>query len=167
MTAQGARDWIALAQEIVSERLLLILMVTLILLYLVEKSSIIKARPYTAMFQALGRSINGEIIKRIDGIDKRIDSIEDTLEADRKAEGERNAKAARVRILRFNGELIRHVRHTKEEFSNVLKDVDEYERYCRDHEDFPNNEAVLSIENIRTQYRKCLEQGDFLPEVMA
>ena len=167
MTAQAARDWIALAQEVVSERLLLLAVVILGLMYLVEKSSVIKAKPYTKIFRSFGKAINGDIINRIDGIDKRIDKIEDTLASDRKAEDERNAKAARARILRFNGELIRHVRHTKEEFSNVLKDVDEYERYCRDHEDFPNNEAVLSIENIRTQYRKCLEQGDFLPEVMA
>lgn len=166
MTAQGARDWIALAQEVVSERLLLIAVVLLGIMWLIEKSSLIKAKPYTAAFRSLGRAINGEIIKRIDGLDKRIDGIEESLKADRASEGERNAKAARNRLLRFNGELIRHKRHTKEEFSDALKDVDEYESYCKSHPEFPNNEATLSIENIRAQYRKCLEQGDFLSEVM-
>lgn len=166
MDAQAARDWIVLAQEVISERLLLWIVVILVLLFLIEKSSLIKAKPYTAMFSAFGRAINGDILKKIDCLDKRINDIEDTLKADREAEGVRNAKAARVRLLRFNGELIRHTRHSKEEFSNVLRDVDEYERYCKDHPEFPNNEALLSIENIRTQYRKCLEQGDFLSETM-
>lgn len=164
MTAQSARDWIALAQEVVSERLLLLLVVIMVLMWVIQKSSIIKFKPYTALFRSLGRAINGDIISRIDGIDKRIDGIEETLKADRLAEGERNAKAARVRILRFNGELIRHIKHTKEEFSNVLKDVSDYEQYCQDHPKFQNNEAVLSIDNIETQFKKCMEQGDFLPE---
>lgn len=44
---------------------------------------------------------------------------------------ERNADEHRARILRFNNELLRDIPHTKEEFVDVLADIDFYERYCR------------------------------------
>jgi hypothetical protein len=44
----------------------------------------------------------------------------------------------------------------------VLADIDFYERYCRDHEDYRNNRAVHAIANISRVYDERLQKHDFL-----
>lgn len=51
-----------------------------------------------------------------------------------------------------------------EEFVEVLAKIDDYERYCEEHPDYPNNRAVLAIENIREVYKERLKKRDFLQE---
>lgn len=160
MSAGEARDWINLLTDIIAGRGIALLFIIAVFLWGIEKSSIIKFKPWTAIFRSFGRAINGEIIERLDQLEKKV-------KEQGEMEGERNAKQARIRILRFNSELIRRKRHTHEEFQNAVNDVDEYEKYCNDHPQFKNNEADLSISNIRMQYQKCMDQGDFLPEVQA
>lgn len=79
-----------------------------------------------------------------------------------KANEARNADEHRARILRFNNELLRDISHTKEEFIDVLADIDFYERYCREHKDYKNNRAVHAIANISRSYDDRLQKHDFL-----
>ena len=74
----------------------------------------------------------------------------------------RAADGNRTRVLHFNNELLRDLKHTKEEFIEVLAEIDAYEKYCREHPDYPNNRAVLAIENIRETYKRRLDKHDFL-----
>lgn len=76
----------------------------------------------------------------------------------------RTADGHRVRILHFNNELLRDIGHTREEFFEVLTEIDAYEDYCREHPDYPNNRAVLAIENIREVYKERQKKRDFLQE---
>ena len=69
---------------------------------------------------------------------------------------------ARRRILRFNDELINHVKHSREYFDDILEDVTAYESYCRENPDFRNGKAALAIENIERVYRECMKEGKFL-----
>ena len=55
-----------------------------------------------------------------------------------------------------------NIPHTKEEFIDVLADIDYYESYCRDHPDYKNNRAVFAIANIGKSYTERLEKHDFL-----
>ena len=55
----------------------------------------------------------------------------------------------------------------KEEFIEVLAKIDAYEKYCEAHPDYPNNRAVLAIENIREIYKDRLKKRDFLQESVA
>jgi hypothetical protein len=71
-------------------------------------------------------------------------------------------KNARRRILRFNDELINHVKHSREYFDDILEDVTAYESYCRENPDFRNGKAALAIENIERVYRECMKEGKFL-----
>lgn len=79
----------------------------------------------------------------------------------------RCADGHRARILHFNNELLRDIDHTKEEFTEVLAEIDAYELYCREHPEYPNNRAVLAIENIREVYKERLKLHDFLQESSA
>ena len=126
----------------------------LLLLTLIQISPI-KIDPWTAIFRAIGRAFNAELLKEVR-------DVRSTLDNHIKADDERNADEHRARILRFNNELIREIPHTKEEFIDVLADIDYYESYCRDHPDYQNNRAVFAIANIGKSYTERLEKHDFL-----
>ena len=76
----------------------------------------------------------------------------------------RDADKHRMEILQFNNTLLRNRKHTKEEFIEILTNIDEYERYCEKDENYPNNRAVLAIENIREVYKERLKKHDFLED---
>ena len=75
---------------------------------------------------------------------------------------EREARLARIRILRFGDECSHDVRHSREHFEQVIEDVDSYETYCRDHPNFKNNKAVLTIKIIKDTYQRRLLNNDFI-----
>lgn len=106
----------------------------------------IKIDPWSAIARWIGRAINGEVLDKLHDVEKQL------------------ANGSRLEILRFNNELLRSIDHTKEEFIEVLAEIDAYERFCDDHPDYPNNRAVLAIENIRENYRERLKKHDFLQE---
>lgn len=75
---------------------------------------------------------------------------------------EQDALNARRRILRFNDELLQNMQHSKEMFNNVLDDITDYERYCKDHKYFKNQKADLAIDNVRRVYKECMKDNSFL-----
>lgn len=126
----------------------------LLLLTLIQIAPI-KVDPWTAIFRAIGRAFNAEMLKELRDVRSKLDEHI-------KADDERNADEHRARILRFNNELIREIPHTKEEFIDVLADIDSYEAYCRDHPDYKNNRAKHAIANICRSYDERLKKHDFL-----
>ena len=115
----------------------------------------IKIDPWTILARKVGRAINGEVLARMDQIESRVDSLNNTVE-------ERAAKDARTRILRFGDECLHGDKHSKEHFDQILRDITEYEQYCDDHPEFMNNMAVLTIDSIKSSYQDRLRLHDFL-----
>lgn len=103
----------------------------------------------------VGRAINGEVLERVDDLTKEVNKLKQDEELER-------VRQARQRILRFNDEILHAQRHSKEHFDEILEDIDLYENYCRSHEDYENNKAVLAIATIREVYKNCLKEHDFL-----
>ena len=108
----------------------------------------VKINPWSWLARTIGRAVNAEVIKKLD----------DHITMDDR----RNADGRRTRILHFNNELLRNIAHTKEEFVEVLAEIDAYEDYCDEHPDYPNNRAVLAIQNIKSNYQSRLQKHDFL-----
>lgn len=133
----------------------------LILLTLIQITPI-KINPWSALARALGRAINGEVIGMLSEVKTAQKSTSDRLNEHIRLDDERNADEHRARILRFNNELIRDLPHTKEEFIDVLSDIDSYELYCREHPEYKNNRAVHAIANICRVYDERLQKHDFL-----
>ena len=121
----------------------------------VVQVSPIKLNPWTWLAKKIGTAINGEVLEKVDHI-----SVE--LAEHVKYDNERNAKRARVRILRFADEILQGELHSREHFDEVLEDITEYNRYCTKHPEFPNDKAVLSIAHIERTYRTRMERNDFL-----
>lgn len=128
----------------------------LVLMSLLQISPI-KVNPWSWLAKTIGSAINTDVTKELAEIKKKLD--DHVTQDDR-----RNADGHRTRILHFNNELLREIDHTKEEFIEVLAEIDAYEDYCKAHPEYPNNRAVLAIENIREVYKERLKKHDFLCE---
>lgn len=115
----------------------------------------IKLNPWSALAKAIGRAINGEVITKVDRLERELLGMKENLE-------ERDAISCRTRILHFGDETIHGVRHTKEHFDQILRDITTYERYCDDHPNFENNTTVLTSRRIKDIYEDCLKTADFL-----
>lgn len=125
-----------------------------VLLTLVQITPV-KIRPWSTIAKAIGRAVNADVLREIDDVKT---GLRNHIQTD----DERNADEHRARILRFNNELLRDIPHTREEFIEVLNDIDHYERYCKAHPDYENNRAVHAIANIGRVYDERLQKHDFL-----
>lgn len=99
----------------------------------------IKLDPWGAMIRAVKKLLVGDLEEKINELAKQIE--------------EDKAIHARAHILRFADGLYNGKHHTKEYFDDMLCDIDDYERYCREHPDFKNNKTVMSVELIRKAYQ--------------
>lgn len=129
--------------------------VILIAVATIIQISPIKINPWTWFARMIGRAINGEVIAKVDKLEQEIRSIQ-------RINAEQNAEERRVRILRFGDEILHDVKHSKEHFDNILKDISVYEQYCKDHPEFENGRTVLTIETIEETYKKCFDDHSFL-----
>lgn len=110
----------------------------------------------------LSSSVLATIVgKLIDFISSRHSRVENKIDriskmfADHVEEFEiGKADNARRRILRFSDEVRRDLPFSKEMLENVLEDIDDYEKYCREHEGYKNSKAVEAIKNIREVYHE-------------
>ena len=82
----------------------------------------IKVNPWSTIAKAIGRAINAEVLAELERTRIRLD---DHIRTD----DERAADMHRARILRFNQELIRQIPHTREEFIEVLTEIDRYQQF--------------------------------------
>ena len=74
----------------------------------------------------------------------------------------REAKEARVRILRFADECRNKMPHSLETFQNVLDDITTYNHFCKTHPLFENERTVSAEKFIRKIYDDCQEKDNFL-----
>ena len=128
----------------------------------------IKINPWSAILECIGNKLNGELAKdikevkeevqtvkeQVGSLDKRIETIKDNSEMV-------EVKQSRVRILRFDDELLQGHELTKDHFRQTLEDIDIYEDYCRKHEDFRNGIAVHAIKHIKDTYDTWEKTGKF------
>lgn len=122
----------------------------------------IKVNPWSAIARALGSVINRDVIARLDDISRVQKDTQRRLDDHIRLDDERDADMHRAKILRFNNELLRDIPHTREEFIEILAEIDGYEAFCRAHPDYQNNRAVHAVANIKRVYAERLEKRDFL-----
>ena len=110
---------------------------------------------------------NNDILHAISELDLKIDERFNVLDqkidqVDSKGD-ERAAVVARVRILRFADEMREHRLHSKDSWDQVIcADITDYEKYCRLHPDFKNNQTEATVAYIKKNYEERLEKNDFL-----
>ena len=105
---------------------------------------------------------NEEIAEKLDKQGKQISALEKSFEKKSEDDEEKEAKACRRRILRADDEIRMGMRHSKDFFDDVLRDIDFYENYCDEHTHFKNRCADSAIRNVTATYEKCKKENDFL-----
>ena len=152
----GGENAVTLAEILLSSGGGIIVLLTII------QVTPIKLNPWSALAKCLGRAFNADVLENLAEVKTAQQETRSRLDAHIQIDDERNADERRTRILRFNNELIREIPHTKEEFIDILADIDFYERYCKVHPDYKNNRAVHAIANIGRTYDERLQKHDFL-----
>ena len=129
-----------------------------------------------AVYTALIAMVSAIVVKLLDWLISRrnekkgaiaqltnkVDKIASDLKSHIDENREQSAIQARERIQRFNDELLRGQKHTKEYFESILIDITDYDRYCNEHEEFRNQVTSLAEENIKRVYLQCQEDRSFL-----
>lgn len=121
----------------------------------------IKINPWTALRKAVGNFFVKEHIEKINALEERFDCFEELLRQHILDSDRRAADKARRHILSFEREIQFDVRHSKEEFEDILETIRHYETYCDEHEDYKNHIANESAAHIREVYRDRLRKHDF------
>lgn len=121
----------------------------------------IKINPWSAIAKTVGRAINAEVLKELDEMKSVQKDTRERLERHIEVGNERDADNKRASILQFNMEIVRNIRHTREDFIEVLTHIDAYEQFCTDHPNYPNSRAVIAIANIKRVYEERLQKNDF------
>lgn len=127
----------------------------LIIILTILQIAPIKINPWSKILNWFGDLFNS-------GIYKRLEKIESDVKEIKHSSAERDAINARVRILRFNDELMNNIDHSKDYFDQILNDMDMYEKYCEDHPKFKNNVTLFAINNIKETYKACMAKHKFL-----
>ena len=122
----------------------------------------IKLDPWSAIARAIGRAINKEVLAKLGEMEETQADTRRILDDHIKVDGERAADTHRTWILQFNNELLRDIPHTREEFIEILAEIDYYERFCKAHPDYQNNRATHAVANISRVYDDRLIKHDFL-----
>ena len=133
----------------------------LVLLTLVQVAPI-KINPGSALCKAIGRALNADILQDLQYIKAEQKRTQAMLDEHIAVDDERAADMHRMRILQFNNELLRSIPHTREDFIEILLEIDKYEEYCRTHEGYKNNRASHAVSNICRVYDERLQKHDFL-----
>lgn len=108
------------------------------------------------------KQIRNNLKTAIDSLETKIDVMTNSVDKLQHSNDVGMALTWRYRILRFDDEIRHDEKHTKEHFDQILEDITDYERYCKENPDFPNDKAKLAIENIREIYLKCSREKTFL-----
>lgn len=99
---------------------------------------------------------------RFDAIVKELAELRSEIRSIDEKGDQRDAVEARVRILKFNDDLLEGRKHSKDSYDQAMSDITRYEQYCNDHPHFKNNQTALTIANINNSYTERLEKHDFL-----
>lgn len=114
----------------------------------------IKLNPWTAIARKISKLFTGDLSKKLDTLEQKLDAH--IKEADL-----RDLRKRRESILDFASAVADGRRFTQEQFQQIMSECDEYTKYCEEKK-FPNAVAEESIALIRSAYKHNLRKKLFL-----
>jgi len=126
----------------------------------------IKLDPWTWIARRIGKAFNQEMLEKQDAFQKESQEYRKNNDAKLEKLAQkfdcRTAEDARNRILCFGDEIKNKQRHSQEYYNQILADITDYEKYCKEHPDFKNERTVATERVIREAYESHLKNNDFL-----
>lgn len=141
-------------------------LITIGLLSLIQITPI-KINPWSWLGKQIGRAINKEVMDKQDEFqresqeyrrnnDLQIKTLSNKLD-------KRTAEDTRNRILRFGDEVKnKQFKHSEEYYNQILADITDYDKYCREHPNFQNERTVVTTKIIKESYEEHIRNNDFL-----
>ena len=131
------------------------------LITVVEKFAPKDKKPWTAILTFVGKILTKEFAESQKALMDKVEVLSLKIEKVAESVEETRAIAARVRILSFGDELLEGRLHSKDTYDQTLLDIDNYEKYCKSHENFKNNVTEETVALIKERYRIRLRKNDF------
>ena len=122
----------------------------------------IKINPWGAIARAIGKAINGDILRNVDDLRKDVIEVRTDISELEVVADKREAARCRAEILSFNSELLHDIQHTEEHFNHILRAISIYSGLCDRYPDFENGIIAAAIDNIKRVHSKCMQQHKFL-----
>lgn len=97
---------------------------------------------------------DSEMMKEIKAMRSELNDVKETID-------ENEAKASRIRILKFADEIFMEMNHSKDSFDQCMSDITFYEKYCADHPKFKNHQTAETVEYIKEVYHERMKKKDF------
>ena len=129
---------------------------------LIEKFAPKDKKPWTAILTFIGKILTKEFSESQKALMDKVEALSLKVEKVAESVEETRAIAARVRILSFGDELLEGRLHSKDTYDQTLLDIDNYEKYCKSHENFKNNVTEETVALIKEKYRIRLRKNDFI-----
>lgn len=129
---------------------------------LIEKFAPKDKKPWTAILTFVGKILTREFSESQKALMDKVEALSLKVEKVAESVEETRAIAARVRILSFGDELLEGRLHSKDTYDQTLLDIDNYEKYCKNHENFKNNVTEETVALIKEKYRIRLRKNDFI-----
>lgn len=120
----------------------------------VQITPIVKAKPITKLLKWIGSAVNGDVMKRLDGLEQRADE-------QRKSIDENEMDRIRWEVLDFANACRNKRRHTKDEFEHIIELNAKYHKLLKKH-DATNGVFDAEYDYINTLYKQCQRNNDFL-----
>ena len=95
-----------------------------------------------------------ELLKEVKAVRAEIAELKKTVD-------ENEAKASRIRILKFADEIFMEMNHSKDSFDQCMSDITFYEQYCTNNPTFKNHQTVETVEYIKEVYHERMQKKDF------
>ena len=120
----------------------------------VQFTPAIKFSPITTVLKWIGKAVNGEVIQRISGLERRADEQRMSID---KNEMDR----IRWEVLAFANACRNHIRHTKDEFQHIISLNTKYHALLDAH-GIENGIFDEEYAYILDLYHRCQVKNDFL-----
>lgn len=136
--------------------------VTLIIFFSLIEISPIKWNPISSIFKFVGRSMNKELIEKLNGIEKEVKEIDNKVHKLDSRVDENSTIQARFRIIRFGDEVSHGINHSREHFKQIFVDITSYNNYCYLHPEFQNDMTKITSKRIEDDYTERDKTDNFL-----
>ena len=114
----------------------------------------IKLNPWSTLLKWVGKLVTGDACTKIDGLIKKIDTIESNMDENEK-------DRIRWEILDFANSCRNGRQHTRDEFQHIITLNNKYQKLLKKSNDI-NGVFEIEFKYIQQNYAECLEKNNFL-----
>ena len=155
-------SWIEAIEKRVPEGTVSTVLIFILILGTVVEIVPVKIKPWSWIVKKIGKIANEDVLNRLGIVEKDICDLKAKNEEQDEKRMERDAVIARREILRFGDSLSHGVVYSRDSYSQIMVDIDDYEEYCNTHPSFKNSMTKSATKKILSDFERRDTTNDFL-----